>query len=341
MGNTITGDKTGMYVNGKLVPKLAPGSMTIDEPLDANGFPMSVGMGGGPTPFDGTSIMAGGGVAGVTPGAPGMAPGMGGGGQMGYQPTGGSPSYGGGGSPRAGSGGSMQGYSTSTPNYSSGGSSIGGNPSSGYDPSILKNLMAGFQKSTQQANAAGNAQYKNLLRGVNTTNRNMFGPQGGYGQAKAALAGYGQSAMSDINLNNQEQMGSTVQDMASRGLGNTTIQGAMLQGVNRNTERSKLQLQDQIAQQKAGIGVQEADARLRMGQLSADAQLSKQNQGPDQDLYMKLIQQLSQGQAQAGVQQPQQETPGEKYRRENMGQPGHDATGRRIIMDYSKWNASH
>ena len=197
-----------------------------------------------------------------------------------------SPSIGAGaGTGMTGAGAGAGGANMATPNTSAG----------GYDNALLQNLMKQFQTSTAASNKAGTAQYKNLMKSVKSTSQGVMGSKGTYAQANALLAGFGKSGEADIAENAARQAGNVNQDMISRGLGNTTIRSTMLGGVDRDAQRARTLLADQLTGQRVGLLRNQAGTQMDLGRLSADSILSKQNLPPEQALYLKIMEQLARG----------------------------------------------
>ena len=118
---------------------------------------------------------------------------------------------------------------------------------------ILKKL----QNKQRKANEANEARYQEIL--------------GMYGNL-------GQAGMARIGQAEQQAMASGTQDLASRGLGNTTIRGSMARGVASDAELARQQLGESVATQKAGVMERRTD------------------EGPDMGLYSNLLMQAAQGQ---------------------------------------------
>lgn len=166
---------------------------------------------------------------------------------------------------------------------------LGGSSSSG----TLNNLIASLDSQSQAAKTDQLAQYNNLLNSVAATKKSILGKGGMYSKAGAMLANQGVSAKADIDEQTKNQLGSTEQDLISRGLGNTTIRSNMLNGVQRQGQREKTRVDESVAAARAGLLERQAGMASQLGGLEADSILSKSIEGPDLSQYLNLIAQLS------------------------------------------------
>lgn len=163
----------------------------------------------------------------------------------------------------------------------------GGSPTLQYDiQSLLKNLQGSFDKS----NAAGQEQYQNLLSAVGGTGDKVSGL---YKQAGDMTANFGNTARQEIDTGRVQQLGTSEQDLMSRGLGNTTIRSSVRRGINSDAQRNRASVDEMVNRQRAGLMTQQAGAEMGMGQMLGDAILSKQNIGPEAGMYAQLIESLT------------------------------------------------
>jgi hypothetical protein len=124
----------------------------------------------------------------------------------------------------------------------------------------LLGILNQLQAAQTSANTANEQRYQDIL-----------GLYGGMGTAGEARIGQAET---------QAQAKST-QDLTARGLGNTTITGAMSRGIANDAENSRQALSEQVAMGKAGVMERRTD------------------QGPDMSMYAGLIQKATAGQQQA------------------------------------------
>ena len=125
----------------------------------------------------------------------------------------------------------------------------------------LKDLIGQMQAAQDKANAANEARYLEMMQ--------QFEGLGTAGQAR-------------IQESTARQQAASTQDLTSRGLGNTTITGAMSRGIAREGESATQELGERVAMQKAGAMERRTD------------------QGPDMGMFAQLMQAMMQGQGQKG-----------------------------------------
>lgn len=94
-------------------------------------------------------------------------------------------------------------------------------------PSALQQLAAEFQRRMDEANAANIARYDES-KGELTTLRD---------RNRERVTNWGNAALADINDRMKESQGNISADLAARGLGNSTITGALQQRVARDAAR--------------------------------------------------------------------------------------------------------
>jgi hypothetical protein len=133
----------------------------------------------------------------------------------------------------------------------------------------IQDILKQLQAAQNQANQANQQRYKDVL---------------------GMYSNLGQSGAQQIQQQTAQQQAQSTQDLTSRGLGNTTITGAMSRGINQAGQQNLLGLQEGLAGQEAGV-------MERMTQ-----------QGPDLSMYANLIK--------GAMSKPQQQMPGG-----NIGNP--------------------
>lgn len=191
--------------------------------------------------------------------------------------------------------GSFNPYSALLGSGSSGGGGLTNNAVGGAGMPNLQNLLKALQQGSDQANAASNDQYNNLINTGQATSKSILGKGGYFSQAGKALSDTGVQGQNRINEAATQQLGSGKQDLINRGLYSTSALDSKNRAVGLDKERATQELQSGLAGQKANLQVQQAGAAQQLGGLNMAAILSKQNQGPDMGMYMQLIQQLMQG----------------------------------------------
>lgn len=150
----------------------------------------------------------------------------------------------------------------------------------------LSALMSGIQGQFDAANKANLERYQNLLAGVENTRRQVSGI---YDQALAGLEGAGTAARGRIAENMTRSLGMADQDLISRGLGNTTVRSNVQRGIRSDAERANQEVDERVAQQRAGLLAQRAGMEADLGRFAADATLSRVDEVPDLGAYTSLI----------------------------------------------------
>lgn len=143
----------------------------------------------------------------------------------------------------------------------------------------LQDLIAQFGQAQTDANNAGQAQYKNLLNSVAATQSSILGKHG-------YLTNAGNQARADTQTATANSMGQAQQGLINSGLNNSTIRSSTLAGIQNKGQQSLNNIDEAVAGQKAGMS-------MDLGKLNADSILSRQNQGPDMNMYLQLIQHLA------------------------------------------------
>jgi len=167
----------------------------------------------------------------------------------------------------------------------------GGNGGGGGGGVDINAIMERLQGQWDAANAAGESQYQNLLGSVSNTRGEVGGI---FDRAESMLEGQGTAARTRIESNRVKNLGTTENDLINRGLGNTTVRTSARRGVNVDAERAEQAVDEQVSGQRAGLLTQRAGAAAGIGNLEADAILSRRNQGPDPSIYANLLAQYGQ-----------------------------------------------
>lgn len=156
--------------------------------------------------------------------------------------------------------------------------------------------LAGFQTKMQgesdAANLANKERYDQLISSVAGTQADITGAGGTFDQMEALMSGAGQAGTTRIQEQQTKQLGQSEQDLMSRGLGNTTIRSTARRGIQSDAERNQQALDEQVARLQAGVKGQKAGAQQDLGRLMANSILSRQDVGPNQDMYAQLISQM-------------------------------------------------
>lgn len=178
-------------------------------------------------------------------------------------------------------------------------------------------LAGSYQSAYNSALGQNQANYSNILSGYQQTMANQTSAQGAIGQGytdlyntvMGGIQGIDQSQRQAIQDQYAQQSGGLAQQMASSGLGNTTVSGSMQRGVDLDKAKADIALSNQTAQLTAGY-----QSNLGLAGLNYQNQANMQNTAlagqqmnwmnsvnslyPSADAYSKLFQQQGQiGQA--------------------------------------------
>lgn len=184
--------------------------------------------------------------------------------------------------------GSGSGYGNNVTNFnSSGGMSQDPYAQQNPDPIGMNQSMAPQVRSVTSNGGQGLGQYQALLQALQQQGQtNLDQQQKAYKSLQSSilgpqgyLSGVESAGMNRINENQQNNLGHAEQDLTSRGLGNTTIRQGVMNGVNRNSEYERQNLQSQVGGQKASTAMQ----------------LFGMNPAPQTDTYLRLLTQLGSG----------------------------------------------
>src|SRR5271170_5260708 len=138
------------------------------------------------------------------------------------------------------------------------------NSTSTSNPVLLQNPYAG---QMGQSEGIAKGQYGNLLKAIQGTGQQNFGPNGYYQQAANQLSQTGKSAEQQLAQQNQLEMGQANQNALNRGLGNSTVSQSMQNAVQNNTNMANTNLQSQLAGQQANLLQGEAGQNLNYANL--------------------------------------------------------------------------
>ena len=129
----------------------------------------------------------------------------------------------------------------------------------GANMDFMKDYLKQLQAAQDKANAANEARYQQTLGLYDTL---------------------GKSGAEQIQGQTAQQQAGMTQQLAGRGLGNTTIGPSMQTGIASQGQSNLLALQEQLAREKAGVMEQKTD------------------QGPNLSLFTSLLQGIGMGQQQ-------------------------------------------
>jgi len=153
----------------------------------------------------------------------------------------------------------------------------------------LATYQTQMKEQQDAANAANQKRYDDLLASVSNMSNSVLGEGGTFAQMQGLLENSGKAGAQRIKEGKTRQIAKSGQNLASRGLGNTTIVDSTRRGIESDAERNQQALSEQVATSKAGVLGQKAGFQQGIGNLMADSILSRQDVGPNQDMYAQLI----------------------------------------------------
>lgn len=151
----------------------------------------------------------------------------------------------------------------------------------------IADLIKQIQEAQKKANAANETRYQ---RGLTELGGGRTAMQGLYDKAAAASAGIGQQAAQDVERGAYRSGAQTRQGLISSGLGNTTIVGSMMRGVEEDRNRAMAGVQEAKAGREMGLATQRAGAEMGASGGIADFIAARNDLAPDSSLYASLIQ---------------------------------------------------
>lgn len=154
----------------------------------------------------------------------------------------------------------------------------------------IEQLISEFTKQSDAARASGEQRFQDLLNSFAGINEQV---QGTLANATAQAEKFGQTARQDLAAQTAQARAQASQNAVSRGLGNSTVAANLQRGISQDQLRALTGINEQVAQQKAGLLGQQATGQFNLGKLGIDTQLSRIDQGPDTSVFLNLIQALA------------------------------------------------
>lgn len=155
-----------------------------------------------------------------------------------------------------------------------------------------KQLLEQMQGQQDEANAANEQRYSDILQQI----RDTMGTVGGtYGDIDELLGTLGKSQKRDIRKSTKRRKAQTEQDLISRGLGSSTIRESMFQRHDEEKDRANLSLFESLSGQRAGALMGRAGSEERLGGLLASMMERRTDQGPDMGQLSRLMEMMGQG----------------------------------------------
>lgn len=158
-------------------------------------------------------------------------------------------------------------------------------------------LMQQLQGQQDRANAANETRYNQALQSQGTAHTAQSGL---YNSAYNDVANVGGVANQRIDKQAKNATSAAHQGLISRGLGNTSIVNSVERGYADDAELQHQGVDEQQAQLRSGIKIQQAGNEGQFGDRIAGIMERRSDTAPDTSLYSGLIQQAMAGQAGSG-----------------------------------------
>jgi hypothetical protein len=173
---------------------------------------------------------------------------------------------------RGGGGGGM--IAGALPWGAGGGNALSGDPAQAY------------QAAYNDALAMNRQNYGNIMRGYQKTSRQLRKGQKGL---MGELAGIGASRQQEIGDQYAAMQGTQSQELINRGLGNTTVQQAVMRGLTLDEAKAQTDLANKLAAQRAQYRDRFNQQRMALASEQLGFMNSLQAAYPDAGLYASLM----------------------------------------------------
>lgn len=157
-------------------------------------------------------------------------------------------------------------------------------------PGVNNSSINGLQLQQDAANRSNDLRYS---QGLNLLNKGYSDSMGSIEKAILDSASFGNTAKKKIDYQQQNDLGSDQQRATSRGLGNTTILNAMNDQSRRRANDATAQVDEQIANQRAGLRLQQGQLTSNTAGSIASFIAARNDQGPDASMYANLAAQAA------------------------------------------------
>ena len=192
----------------------------------------------------------------------------------------------------------------------------------------ISDIISRLQKAQETANIRNAQRYRQALdelTGGREAMRTLYEKAAGYADD------IGKTAAADISAGSVRQEAQGRQDLISSGLGNTTILGSMMRGVEEDRRRSMERVEEAKRGALMDLATRQAGAETGAAGSIASLMQSVMNQAPNQAQMAGLVQQAQQGQTAANL--PNRVVyggnaiPGSEAAKMNAGKFGFSSTG--------------
>lgn len=155
----------------------------------------------------------------------------------------------------------------------------------------ISDAISAAQQGQNAANAANNTRYNQGL-GVLTGGANQSA--GFIQNAMSDLANLGDKEKRDIARQETNAQASQLQSNINRGIGNTTIQNTLANGITRNANEARLNVDDMIARNRSNLNLQAANNASGNANSISSFIASRNDNAPSLGEYANLVQQAAQ-----------------------------------------------
>ena len=150
----------------------------------------------------------------------------------------------------------------------------------------LSSIIAQMQAGQNSANAANQQRYQ---QGMGALRRSNQQARSFYDEAVRQSNKTGRQAREDVNVGAKQLGASSMQGLISSGLGNTTITGAMMRGVESQRQRGLANAAEAQANRMMGLSMDRGGLEYDMGGRQADFIASRYDNAPDPLAYAGLL----------------------------------------------------
>ncbi len=161
----------------------------------------------------------------------------------------------------------------------------------------IDDIIRDMQQRQNKANKANRERYD---EGKGLIEEAMKAMSSRYDTAASLYNDLGQSMVAQISQGAARQAAMGRQQLISAGLGNTTITGSMMRGVESDRQMASQRAQEGLAQQQAGLAERRAGSEMAGTLGLSDWIRSREDRAPDPGLYSSLVQQAAQQSEPAG-----------------------------------------
>jgi hypothetical protein len=154
----------------------------------------------------------------------------------------------------------------------------------------ITDIIGQLQAGQNSANAANQQRYQ---QGMGVLGRSAGQARGYYDEALRQSKRIGRKSREDVNKGAQRLGAKQTQNLISSGLGNTTIMGSMMRGVEAERQSGLLAAREASAGRQMGLAMDRGGLEYDIGGRKADYIASRYDNAPDPAAYTGLMQQAA------------------------------------------------